>query len=332
MQMDQFIQRNEIGDKVTTSFIADDPTKAAEIFLNTFKSKEIAGVNDIVMFDYYVYNNLMFKPEKKNNKLNFVEIAFISTFSANIQKMVAWESIYDKQVEFYLKDDLCSLQFYDLKEAQLKELSKKISDCKTKYVGIAICTKILHLKYPYTIPILDSYVQSYYGSQDENKLIDVIHFDLCNLRSGSKYIQFEDSFKNQLNDLVKKDTKLGMGYVDISAIRIFDLLIWDYVNKGCLPGIWIEKTLWGIIHKKKQQTRHDFKKSAGGLPINVRSESYIKEKKSWNKRDVVIISSSSEYEFEGNIKPPKIITVNKEDEFSAETISNKLKEILTKPL
>jgi hypothetical protein len=327
--MDQFIQRNEIGDKITTSFIADDPTKAAEIFLKKFTSTN--GVNDIVMFDYYVYNNLMYKPEK-NNELNFVEIAFISTFSANIQKMAAWQSIYKNQDKFILEENLYTVHFCDLKyPKQLEELSEKIIECnKVDHVKSAICTKILYLKYPHTVPILDSYVQAYFGIYDVKKLIVRIHTDLCNLRNneGGKYREFEDSFRKELNKLVQKDKRLGMRDVNISAIRIYDLLIWDFVNDGGLPGIWIEETLWNTIHKKNQHTIDKLKKSAGGIPINVLSEPYNEGIRSWNKRDVVIISSSLEYKFDGNVKQPNKIIINKEEVLSAETIGNKIKDVL----
>jgi hypothetical protein len=76
--MDQFIQRNEIGDKITTSFIADDPTKAAEIFLKKFTSTN--GVNDIVMFDYYVYQRFSPHFSKLNFAIPLNRIPFLVAF------------------------------------------------------------------------------------------------------------------------------------------------------------------------------------------------------------------------------------------------------------
>jgi hypothetical protein len=102
-------------------------------------------------------------------------------------------------------------------------------------VGIATATKILHLKRPKLIPILDSHIFIFYCyTEPRIRKIDNVMSDLRNDLKNGNNLRILIAIAEELSDLINSYNSLitqGRGKkVVLTPLRVFERLIWRYVK------------------------------------------------------------------------------------------------------
>jgi len=147
--------------------------------------------------------------------------------------------------------ELSSVNGWDIKRRNISLLLSEF--CNIAGVGLAVATKILHLKRPHLLPILDSFViELLYGIKiqdiyDKSKLcsigmqaIDDIRKDLQNNSAAFTLLQ------SKLTDLP----------IPLTTVRLYDILIWStekWDNRGIL------KAPYGVPQSNNKNTADSLK-------------------------------------------------------------------------
>lgn len=117
--------------------------------------------------------------------------------------------------------DISREEWRDYKE---KLYNLLISFCSIKGVGIAVATKILHLKRPKLIPILDSFVVKFLTGIDTGNVWNKQH--LIEIAIKAMEIVREDIRENREVFIILQE-KLSNLPIPLERVRLFDILVWS---------------------------------------------------------------------------------------------------------
>ena len=99
-----------------------------------------------------------------------------------------------------------------------------LSFCSIKGVGIAVATKILHLKRPKLIPILDSFVVKFLTGIDVQNVWDKLYL----AEIGVKTIDvIRKDIQTNLEAFTQLQKNLSDLPIPLSIVRLYDILVWS---------------------------------------------------------------------------------------------------------
>ena len=199
-----------------------------------------------------------------NKSITKLNIRSANRLFARISSKVAESIMQSSENRNYLSE-IENKELGEISEDEWKEIKEKlfnlfVSSCSIKGVGIAVATKILHLKRPKLIPILDSFVIKFLlGISTENMTkqqqvkialmaIDVIRKDIIDNRDSFIYL------KQNLSDLL----------ILLETVRLYDILVWSTEKwdiRGDLTAPYgkPKTTLGSISTRINSQSQHDVK-------------------------------------------------------------------------
>lgn len=174
-----------------------------------------------------------------NNIITLKNIDAANKLYARISKTVAERVIQSESIRNTLavidNKEMGEINKENWKDYKEKLYHLLLSFCSIKGVGIAVATKILHLKRPKLIPILDSFVVKFLleiDIQDINKRylpeigiksIDMIREDIMRNLEAFTILQ------ERLSDLS----------IPLSKVRLYDILVWStekWIIRGYLTA------------------------------------------------------------------------------------------------
>lgn len=162
-----------------------------------------------------------------NNTITSKNISAANRLSARISKVVAERIIQSENV----RNALAVIDNRDIGEINKEEWSvykEKLynlltSFCSIKGVGIAVATKILHLKRPKLIPILDSFVVKFLLEID-TQVMNKSYFP----EVGIKCIEvIREDIRRDLEAFTRLQERLSNLPIPLSKVRLWDILAWS---------------------------------------------------------------------------------------------------------
>lgn len=209
----------------------NNPTTASSNYLDRFENQD---ENELTRFDGYIYNKIS---RNDSDVVDFRDIVFVASFNAGIQKTNAWSALFKNKEKFIISDKrLVAKEFYQLEIREIVELSNVIRECdKIRFVSFSVATKILHMRYPKIMPILDSKVQKYINDSFQVNVVTDLEEALLELQKDHRHFlddrycsEFVIGLNNKLKKVAERKTKQsGILSFKLSKIRVYDLVVWD---------------------------------------------------------------------------------------------------------
>lgn len=108
--------------------------------------------------------------------------------------------------------------------AQLRGL---LSECRMLSYGVARISKMLHLKRPQLIPVIDDWIRrAWSGCYSENWTFD----DLVEITFAmAKELGARHKGLNEIREVAQE---MGWPYNSLSRLRLYDVTFWDYENEA----------------------------------------------------------------------------------------------------
>ncbi|NQS88674.1 hypothetical protein HQ584_02645 [Patescibacteria group bacterium] len=173
---------------------------------------------------YYGYDDC----HEVNNAITQCNIDAANKLFARISKMVAERIIQSENIRNTLTviDDkeLGEINKEEWRNCKEKLYNLLISFCSIKGVGIAVATKILHLKRPKLIPILDSFVVKFLLGIDTQNVWDKQHL----IETGIKATEIiREDIRENWEDFITLQEKLSDLPILLEKVRLYDILVWS---------------------------------------------------------------------------------------------------------
>lgn len=163
-----------------------------------------------------------------NNTITLENINAANKLFARISKPAAERIIHSEMI----RNSLAVIDYRELgeiSEEEWRDYKEKLynlflSFFSIKGAGIAVATKILHLKRPKLIPILDSFVVKFLTEIDTQNVLDKQHL----AEIGVKTIGvIREDIRRNLESFTKLRQRLSDLPIPLSKVRLYDILVWS---------------------------------------------------------------------------------------------------------
>ena len=196
--------------KLSNGFVLDNPEERIRDYC---KIETYAGYDDC---------------HEINNTISMANVRAANKLFARISNEVALRMMRSGKIT----DDLAAIDNGALGEIDVeywKDYREKLrklllSFTSVKGVGIAVATKILHLKRPQLIPILDSFVVKFLLGVDTGEISDKQR--LVEIASNAFEIVRADIKENQAGFITLRENLADLP-IPLETVRLYDILVWS---------------------------------------------------------------------------------------------------------
>lgn len=173
---------------------------------------------------YYGYDDC----HEVNDAITLENIEAANRLFARISKVVAGRIVRSENIRNALavidNRELGKISEEEWRDYKVKLYNLLLSICSIKGVGIAVATKILHLKRPKLMPILDSFVVKFLFGIDTQNVWDKQYL----AEIGVKTIDvIRKDIRRNLEAFTRLQERLSDLPIPLNIVRLYDILVWS---------------------------------------------------------------------------------------------------------